>query len=61
MQPTKKAGLLVAFGSSGCRGSAGGLAQFVSQVLMLSARVMGVLGECSPRNAISCVLWIGVG
>ena len=33
-------GFLVAFGGTGCRGSAGKLAPFVPQVLMLSARVI---------------------
>ena len=33
-------GFLVALGGTGCRGSAGKLAPFVPQVLMLSARVI---------------------
>ena len=59
----------VAFGSTGCRGSAGRLALFVPQVQMLSARVKtlwGGLGACYPGNwtllnAISCILWIRIG
>ena len=52
-------GFLVAFGGTGCRGSAGKLAAFVPQVLMLSARVInfqvgggGGVGAWSPSKFI---------
>ena len=48
-------GFLVAFGGTGCRGSAGKLTPFVPQVLMLSARVINFqwgVGAWSPSKFI---------